>query len=317
MNPLEARRRAWHQTPETHIPDADAAAQLIDTLGLITHYPASPEIPNIFHAYLGDPDAKTDSGWDTPSGQVYTWRWHLGGRQAGFYSLVVRKRPTWVSWPLLPAILRLRAELRTPDELFDLGAISTNAYRITRALEESGGTLSTAELRKAADFPTGKEQRAAYLKAVEELDSRLMLAKLVTGNGDEMSHALVSARYREHVDAAEKLSPDQACNTFLLSYLPTAGFAAPTPLARHTGIDEHLLGASLERMKDEGTVKLETVPSYKTPCYLWTGQGIARGAQDAADARAWERAANDPEFNAEVKALAVEFSADDRDAFEA
>ena len=272
MKPVEKRLHAWHQTPETHIPDADAAAELIQSLGVVTHYPASPELPNIFHAYLGDPEAKTDSAWDTPSGEVYTWRWHLGGRQAGFYSLVVRKRPTWVSWSLLPSILRLRAELRTPDELFDLGTISANAYKIARALDESGGTLSTAELRKAADFPTGKEQRAAYLKAVEELDSRLMLAKLVSGNGDEMSHALVSARYREHVDAAEKLSPEEACDKFLESYLPAAAFAAPIPLARHTGIDEQLLRASLERLKEEGELKLEAVPGYKTDCYVWNSR---------------------------------------------
>jgi hypothetical protein len=252
-------------------PEVEAAAQLIEDLGVMTLYPASPEIPNIFHAYLGDPEAKTDSGWDTPSGEIYTWRWHLGGAGAGFYSLVVRKRPTWVSWSLLPAILRLRAELRTPDELFDLGKISSDAYKIARALDASGGTLSTAELRKAADFPTGKEQRAAYLKAVEELDSRLMLAKIVGGDGDNMSHALVSTRYREHVDAAEKLTPENACEKFLLAYLPAAAFAAPTPLARHTGIDEELLQASLGRLRDRGKVELQEVPGYKSSCFVWTG----------------------------------------------
>jgi hypothetical protein len=183
---------------------------------------------------------------------------------------VVRKRPTWVSWSLLPAVLRLRAELRTPDELFDLGKISSDAYKITRALEESGGTLSTAALRKAADFPTGKEQRAAYLKAVEELDSRLMLAKIVGGGGDEMSHALVSARYREYVDAAEKLSPEEACESFLLSYLPAAVFAAPIPLARHTGIDEKILLASLEQLREQEKVGVESVPGYKAACYVWS-----------------------------------------------
>src|SRR5579875_3232924 len=158
----------------------DDAVELIERAGIVTLFPASPEAPNLFHAYMGDPTARTDSGHDSPSGEVYTWRWVLGRREAAFYSVLVRARPTLVSWAMLPAVLRLWGEMRTRDELYGLGAISPAAYRIAQALDEAGGVMSTGELRQAARCPTGKAERAAYLKAVDELDRCLLLAKVFT-----------------------------------------------------------------------------------------------------------------------------------------
>ena len=149
----------WRQTPETRIAGDEDAPTLIERLGIVTLYPASPEVPNLYHAFVGDPNAKTEAKWDSPSGTVYSWRWTLGRKEAAFYGVLVRKRPTFVSWQMLPAALRLFADLRMPDELYDLGVISASAYRIAHALEEAGGTLSTGLLRDAAGFPTGREQR--------------------------------------------------------------------------------------------------------------------------------------------------------------
>ena len=202
------RLRRWGQTPETRVPDSDAAASFIRRVGVTTLFSASPEVPNLFHAFVADPEAPTDSHHDSPSGHVYGWRWELGWIGAGFYSLIVRKRPTYVSWDLLPAVIRLRGELRSPDELFDAGVLPDAAYRIVQALEDAGGALSTGELRRTAGFPTGKEQRAAYLKAVEDLDGRLLLAKVFAPGSYEMSHALVSQRYPEAVDAADRREPE-------------------------------------------------------------------------------------------------------------
>lgn len=91
-----ARRGRWHQTAADRIADPEGAARLINVAGVATLYPVSPEIPNLFHAYTGDPAAKTDSGHSSPSGEVYGWRGALGRREAAFYSVLVRRRPTWV-----------------------------------------------------------------------------------------------------------------------------------------------------------------------------------------------------------------------------
>jgi len=244
------RLENWCQTSETRIADADAAARLIDRIGLATLYPVSPEIPNLFHAYVGDPDSRTDSKWDSPSGHVYGWRWELGKREAAFYAAIVRKKPTWVSWRLLPAVLRLLGEFRTPAELYEAGALSGGAYRIARALEESGRELNTGELREAAGFPTGKEQRAAYLKAVAELESRLLIAKVFSpAEGDrDMLHTLVGRRYPEHLAAAERLSREAALDQLLSTYLAAAVDVVPDVLAKDLGIPAPELRAEVIRL---------------------------------------------------------------------
>lgn len=275
---IARRLSQWCQTPETHIPDPPAAAALIQRVGIATLYPVSPEVPNLFHAYLGDPDAKTDSAWDTPSGHVYAWRWDLGRMDAGFYTAIVRGRPTFVSWALLPALLRLRGELRTSDELYDAGALSDNAYRIVRALEASdGGILGTGELRKAANFPTGKEHRAAYLKAVEELDTRLILAKVFSPDDTEMRHTLVATHYRRYVDDAEAVSENDALDQLLLTYLPQAVYLVPIAFAKHLKLPLQLLRTALERLVARNLLRVDTLSGQEGNVYVWSGPNDSGG----------------------------------------
>jgi hypothetical protein len=270
LEALQARRYArWRQTPASHIHEATEAATLIDRVGLATLYPVSTEIPNLYHAYVGDPAASTDSKWDSPSGHVYAWRWELGRPEAAFYTALVRKRPTWVAWSLLPAVLCLCGDLRALDELVDMRVISRNAYRVAQALEESGGALSTGELRAAAGFPTGKEQRAAYLKAVEELDTRMLLAKVFARDGDEMSHALVSVRYPQQVAAAERMSRAEAVNALLGAYLPHAVYAVPDTLAKDLKLPAAELESGLDRVVAQGRALATELAGHKSACYVW------------------------------------------------
>jgi hypothetical protein len=272
-DPLRARRLAnWRQTPETRLPDPDAAALFIESAGIATLFPASSEIPDLFHAYVGDPEAPTESSWDSPSGHVYGWRWALDRRGVGFYTALVRKRPTWISWPLLPAILRLCGELRAPEEIYRAGELSANAYRIAQTLEAAGGVLSTGELRRRAGFPTGKEHRAAYLKAVEELDTRLMLAKVFSTEDEDdldMRHALVAFCYPDQPLLAEQMTLETAMERFLQTYLPFAVYAVPPLLAKHMGLPETELRAGLERLQEEGRVTPASLPVHNKPCYVW------------------------------------------------
>ncbi|HEX5505343.1 MAG TPA: hypothetical protein VFW96_22185 [Thermomicrobiales bacterium] len=269
----EARRLDnWRQTPDNRLAGPDEAVSFIERVGVATLYPVSPEIPDLFHAYVGDPAAPTDSGHDTPSGEVYSWRWALGWREAACYVALVRSRPTWVSWPLLPAILRLRGEPRPVAELYAAGELSADAWRVARALAEAGGVLGTGELRRAAGFPTGKAERAVYLKAVAELDARRLLAKVFAAQDTEMRHALVGARYPREVAAAGRLTREEALEQFLLVYLPPAVYAAPAALARHLGLPEAELRASLARLAGAGRAVATPLPGRRGDGYVWGGE---------------------------------------------
>ena len=223
----------------------------------------------MFHAYTGTPNAKTDSGWDTASGHVYGWRWELGRAGAAFYTAIIRGRPTWVSWELLPAVLRLRGELRAIEEVYQAGEISRGAYRLHQALTEAGGVLGTGALRRAAGFPTGKEQRAAYLKAIAELDTRLLLAKVFADEekDTDMQHALVKSRYPTLVEAAHSLTREAALDRLLLTYLPAAIYVIPVTLAKHLGLPLQELQAGLERLGDR--LEPTTFAGQRGSVYVW------------------------------------------------
>jgi len=250
------------------VPDPVAATALIERVGIATLYPVSPELPDLLHAYTGDPTTKSDSHWDSPAGHVYAWRWELGRREAAFYTAIVRGRPTLVAWPLLPSVLHLRADLRSPEDLYASGLLSEGAARIARALDGAGGVLGTGELRQAAGFPTGKEQRAAFLKAVAELDARLLLAKVFSPDDEDMRHALVATRYPEALVAARDLDPTAALDALLAAYLPNAVFALPGPLAKHLGLEAGAVRAGLDRLVAAGTAASATVAGLGE-CTIW------------------------------------------------
>ncbi len=268
------RQERWGQTPQTHIPDSSAAPALIERVGIATLYPASPEVPNLYHAYVGDPTAKTEAKWDSPSGEVYGWRWSLGRQGVAFYTTLVCRRSTWVSWKLFPAVLKLCAETRDPQELYDSGKLTREAYRITQALEEAGGTLSTAELRKAASFPTGKATRAAYLKALEELELCLIVAKYFQVGNDDTYHTMIASHYQKHVESASHLTREAAMEQLLLTYLPQAVYALPTVLARHMRVPEPELRAALDLLCKSGKAQVVSFPEQKGQCYLWQEEKI-------------------------------------------
>jgi DNA-binding transcriptional ArsR family regulator len=284
----ERRLAAWRQTAERRITGPDEGVELIGALGLVTLYPVTPEAPNLYHAYVGDPARPTDSKWDSPSGEVYTWRWVLGRRQAACYTVVVRKRPTWIAWDLLPAVLRLLSDPRMPDELFHLGVISPEAYRVARALEEAERPLNTTDLRAAAQFPTGKDQRAAYQKALAELDARLLLTRVFSpesraasdpapAEGEApgetgMGHTLFSVSYRQYVDAAERMTREQALDQLLARYLSGAVWAATKPLSRALGLPQAEVDAALTRLQERGQARPLALPEIPGPAWLCAGE---------------------------------------------
>ena len=245
---VQQRLHNWRQTPETRLTGAGMAPAFIERVGVATLFPASPEFPNLFSAYVGDSEAKTDSGWDTPSGEVYSWRWTLGRQAAAFYTTLVRRRPSWIRWSLPPTILRLCSALRTPEELYEAGQLSAEAYRIALVLEAASGILNTGELREQAGFPRGTSSRTAYLKAVEELESHLLLAKVFLSEGDTMHHALVRERYPDQVVAAERMTIDEALDQFLTVYLPQAVYANPPILAKDLKLPLATIYTALERL---------------------------------------------------------------------
>src|SRR5437899_12457793 len=94
------------------------------------------------------------------------------------------------------------------------------------------GTLATSELREAAGLPRRASSRAAYLKAVEELEGHLLLAKVFHSEDEAMYHTLVRKQYPDQVAAAERMTLEDALDQFLQVYLPQAVYSNPPILAK-------------------------------------------------------------------------------------
>jgi hypothetical protein len=238
------REQSWRVDGSSRLPDPTAAKEYIDRLGIVTLYHASAEVPNLYDAHMGTPNAPTDSKHDSPSGYVYTWRWDLGKAKAAFYGSLVSKRPTWVSWDTLPLVLGAFMERREPEEMHAEGLLSGDALRIARTLGSQDRAMTTDEVRKEAGFPAGKEHRGAYLKALEELESRMIAAKPFLPDG-EMAHALTAQEYGSAVEAAWALDARDALTELMKRLLPEWLFVRTKPFARALRIPEDRLVPAL------------------------------------------------------------------------
>jgi hypothetical protein len=271
MTPDDIRAERWGQTPATRIAGPEEAAALIGRVGIATLFPASPEFADLYAAFVG-PGVPTDSGHSTPSGEVYTWRWELGRREVAFYGAVVRGKPTWVAWDLLPALLRLLGDARPLAAQVADGLLSDDSRRVAEALEGNGGALTTGDLRRLAGFETGRERRAAYLRAIAELDRRLLIGRGF-GPPDEpddhdMRQLLIAPRHPDAIAAADDLDAETAMRHVLTRYLDGAAFIRPTIFARHLRLEQGSVDRSLAAMTTTGLVERQRPTGEQHEIYL-------------------------------------------------
>lgn len=265
------RLRNWRQAGERRVVSPEQAAAFIQEVGVATLFAASPEFPSLYQAHMGDPSPPVSNSWDSPAGHVYTWRWELGRPHAAFYGVVVAKKPTWVAFDRLPLVLGALMERRAPEDLYAAGELSADGLKLAKAFDGSDGILTTKELRARGGFEKGKENRTAYLKAVEELDSRLWLAKRCGQDGDEMSHALIRMYYPDATREGLAMEPVAALARLLGDVVRHSVYFDPKPLGRHLRAPVATLDSALSRLVDEGAIHPESFGKEK----LYVGAAFA------------------------------------------
>lgn len=273
---MQRRLAAWSQTPETRLAGWADAPALVERAGIATLFPVSPEVADLYAGFVG-PGVPTEAGHATPTGQVYGWRWELGRREAAFYGTAVRGKPTWVAWDVLPALLRLRGDTRPVEAQAADGLLSADAVRIADGLAANGGVLTTGELRRVAGFETGWDRRAAYLRAIAELDRRMIIGRGFgppDRPGDhDARQLLVTDRYPDAVAAAADLDPAAAMRTLLGRYLDGAVFIRPVLFARHVGLERSEIEMALNGMTADGLVGSVSFHDEPTPIFARPDRG--------------------------------------------
>jgi hypothetical protein len=91
-----------------------------------------------------------------------------------------------------------------------------------------------------------------------------------------MYYVVVSTRYPEHVEAADRVTGADTFNQVLTTYLPNAVYAVQLRLAKHLRVPEGEVHAGLERLFAPGIVGKLALSTEKTPCYVWRGECYER-----------------------------------------
>jgi hypothetical protein len=150
--------------------------------------------------------------------------------------------------------------------------ISQDAYRIAQVLDQSVEPVGTAQIRKRAGFPTGKEKSAAYHKGLAELENRLLVTSEFSQDDEEGTkhHGLMFVRRRDDVKAAEQMTKEQAVDALLRAYIRTAMYVLPAPLGKHLRVPVEDMTACLAGLESEDAVSAVEAPPTKGKAWVAT-----------------------------------------------
>jgi winged helix DNA-binding protein len=232
--------------------NADQLVKLIDALGFafaFTLRTGDAPIPACFdHLSTNDTDRKW--GW------MWGWKDELPEEKRLYYGVLLARKPTFVSLKLLPTFYATFGRAGEPGDHMDdvrAGRLSDVARRIIEFLAANGET-QTKRMRAELGI-TSKEGRAAYAKAIDEVQ-RLMYVARVRAVGEfredyNYTYDLFVHRYPETVRAAERISSADATLALLSRTLELAGAVTEKQLARLFEWDEAASRRAVERAERE------------------------------------------------------------------
>jgi len=232
--------------------NAEQLVKLVDALGFafaFTLRTGDAPIPACFdHLSTNDTDRKW--GW------MWGWKDELPEAKKLYYGVLLSRKPTFVSLKLLPTFYATFGRAGEPDDHMDdvrAGRLSDVARRIIEYLAANGET-QTKRMRAELGI-TSKEGRAAYGKAIDEVQ-RLMYVARVRAVGEfredyNYTYDLFLRRYPETVRAAERMSSADAAAALLSRTLELAGAVTEKQLARLFDWDEALTRRAIERAERE------------------------------------------------------------------
>ena len=158
----QARAHHWRTDPARHVQDERGALRFVREQGFVILMPITgSELPSIHRAAGGS--------WGT----WWDWKQTLPERRACFYSHLLRRRGTFISWEWFPVFYAAYAEGKTAQQLFRDGLLDRAEKQVLDLLAERGPLL-TRELRRAY-APSSKENTRRVKQVLVELQHRLLI----------------------------------------------------------------------------------------------------------------------------------------------
>ena len=230
--------------------NAAQLVQLIDALGFafaFTLRAGDASIPACFD-HLSTTDEGRKWGW------MWGWKDELAEQKKLYYGTLLARKPTFVSLAMLPTFYATFGRAGEADDHADdvrAGRLSDVARRIIDFLAQNGET-QTKRMRAELGI-TSKEGRAAYGKAIDEVQRLMYVARVrAVGEGREAynyTYDLFVHRYPETVRAAERVSSGDATVALLERTLALAGAVTPKQLLRLFEWDESVAERAIVRLE--------------------------------------------------------------------
>src|SRR6266480_4069495 len=204
--------------------NAEDLVTMVDAFGFcfaFTHRTGDAAIPACFdHLSTNSEDRKW--GW------MWGWKDELPEEKRLYYGKLLVRKPTFVSMKMLPTFYATFGRAGEHDDHLDdvrAGRLSDIARRVIDYLAQHGETQTK---RMRADLGiTSPEGKAAYAKALEELQRLMYVARVrAVGEGREdynYTYDLFVHRYPEIVRAAERMTSAEAMTALLARLLVLAG----------------------------------------------------------------------------------------------
>ncbi len=228
------RNTRYHRQSGLKLHTEDQARRFVEEVGFCFLYPAPGiELPSLWEAINGRSRDIPKHHHDHALGLSWEWKDSLPSRKQLWYGKLLRGKPMFVSFALLPAFYALSENYGDLDDYrqqFADGRMSVEAKAIYETLLAEG-PLSTNALRKGANLFGGGDIARRFERAMNELQGDLKIVKCGTSDDNRWKYCYVYdllLRWRPDLaEEARAISERAARRQLLLTYIHNV---AATPL---------------------------------------------------------------------------------------
>jgi len=229
-----------------------SALRFLQEVGFSTAFSQEVNLPCLWVAICGRrrPRLPVHTHHDYAIGLTWELKDTLPEKGLAFYGRVLRRLPTLISLDYLPCFYRLFA----PETSLG-GELTLPARRILDRLR-THANQSTAQLRLHASFGERRMSKAAFEKAIAELQQRFLVVRTEARYEPTFTYIwdLFERRYPAAVRAARSLSRQQALERILRQYFRVVRYASAADLRSLFGLHPAEVREALGRLQSAGII---------------------------------------------------------------
>lgn len=260
------RDYTFRRTLSRRVRGETSGVRFVEEVGFCTAFSRRLNLPCLWVAICGqrNPRMPVHTHHDYGIGLTWQLKDSLPEKKLVFYARVLRRLPTLISLEFLPCFYRLFAPLFDERETaapgmtarIPMGAVSLTARGILDRLR-THPAQSTAQLRMNAYYGERAMNKAAFEKAIAELQQKFLVVRTEAQYDPKFTYIwdLFERQYHGAVRAAARLSRDEALDRVLARYFSVVRYARPADIHSLFGLHSFETHRALKRLTDAGVIR--------------------------------------------------------------